>query len=110
MSLTFTATSTRQEIAQRCASFNEFLETLQRLRREHPSTKLDADCLYSTFKSFCSTKRKTSRKHGCEGHLQLGDAMVSHKGIVAVGDEECRILLLALPPDTCVWSTELIRM
>ena len=66
MALPITATSTRQEIAQRCLSFEDFLGTLQRLRREHPTTKLDADCLYSSFKSFCSTKRRTGRKHGCE--------------------------------------------
>ena len=51
---------------QRCPSFQDFLGTLQRLRREHPTTKLDVDCLYSSFKSFCSTKRQTTRKHGCE--------------------------------------------
>ena len=66
MALAFTATSTRQEIAQRCITFQDFLGTLQRLRREHPTTKLDVDCLYSSFKSFCSTKRRISRKHGCE--------------------------------------------
>ena len=56
------ATSTRDEIAQRCPSFNDFLGELQRLRREHPAIKLDADCLYSSFKSFCSTKRRTGRR------------------------------------------------
>ena len=66
MALTITSTSTRQEIAQRCPSFQDFLCTLQRLRREHPTTKLDVDCLYSSFKSFCSTRRRTTRKHGCE--------------------------------------------
>ena len=62
----FTATSTRKEIAQQCISFRDFLDTQQRLRREYSTIKLDADCLYSSFKSFCSTKRRTSRKHGCE--------------------------------------------
>ena len=66
MALAFTATSTRQEIAQRCITFHDFLGTLQRLPREHATTKLDVDSLYSSFKSFCSTKRRTSRKHGCE--------------------------------------------
>ena len=66
MALAFTATSTRQEIAQRCPSFQDFLGTLQRLRREHPTAKLDVGCLYSSFKSFCSTRRRTTRKHGCE--------------------------------------------
>ena len=66
MALAFTATSTRQEIAQQCRTFQDLLDTLQRLRREHPTTKLDVDCLYSSFNSFCSTRRRTSRKHGCE--------------------------------------------
>jgi hypothetical protein len=66
MALLFIATTTRHEIAQRCTTFHDFLGTLQRLRSEHLDTKLDADCLYSSFKSFCSTKRRTSRKHGCE--------------------------------------------
>ena len=64
--LAITATSTRQEIAQRCTTFQDFLGTLQRLRREHPTTKLDVDSLYRSFKSFCSTKRRSSRKRGCE--------------------------------------------
>ena len=72
MALPITAASTRQEIAQRCPSFQDFLGTLQRLRREHPTTKLDVGCLYSSFKSFCSTKRRTSRKHGREEDCSYG--------------------------------------
>lgn len=60
----------KEQIALACPDYTSFFDELKRLRKEQPTGPLVAEQLYRTFKSYCSTKKKSSVDEDCSYEVQ----------------------------------------